>query len=109
MLLSRCCVHLSLTCVISAVETRLTTLNFMSKESDLFAESVTVLFLFRAWTRLLGAIKACYIFSYTSSSMSSCAPFALCGQRLGFLSGNLTVGCPPPQEWCTRSRCVRIS
>ena len=56
MVLSRCCVHLSLTCVISAVISRLTTLNFMSKESDPFAENVTVLFLFRIWTRLLAAI-----------------------------------------------------
>lgn len=43
-------VHLSLTYVISAVENRLTTPNFMSMINDLFAESVTVLFLFRAWT-----------------------------------------------------------
>jgi hypothetical protein len=48
------CVHISLTYVISAVETRLTTLNFMSTRSDLFVESVTVLFLFRAWTDIWG-------------------------------------------------------
>ena len=40
----------SLTCVLSAVESRLTTLNFTNIRSSLFAESVTVSFLFRAWT-----------------------------------------------------------
>lgn len=43
-------VVLSLSCVLSDVETRLTTLNSTNTESNLFAESVIVLFLFRAWT-----------------------------------------------------------
>jgi hypothetical protein len=50
MLLSRGYVDQSLTYGLSTVENHLTTLNFTNTASGLFAESVTVLFLFRTWT-----------------------------------------------------------
>lgn len=60
------CVVLSLTCVPSAVGNRLTTLNFTNTESNLFAESVTVLFLFRTWTDCWKALAGVLV-SYTAT------------------------------------------
>ena len=54
------CVDLSLTCVISAVENHLTTPNFTSANNVPFAESVTVLFLFRPWTDDIWETVGCY-------------------------------------------------
>lgn len=60
------CRIVPLTFGLSAVESRLTTLNFTNTESNLFAESVTVLFLFRTWTNS-GKLLAGVVVSHSAA------------------------------------------